>query len=41
MNTPAQIPSILRVIADERDQDLDELCDVISANAERLFGSFA
>lgn len=41
MNTPAQIPSILRAIADERDQDLDELCDIISANAERLFGSFA
>lgn len=41
MNTPAQIPTILRAIADERDQDLDELCDIISANAERLFGSFA
>jgi len=41
MNTPAQIPTILRLIADERDQDLDELCDAISANAERLFGSFA
>lgn len=41
MNTPAQIPTIIRLIADERDQDLDELCDAISANAERLFGSFA
>ena len=41
MNTPAQIPTILRAIADERDQDLDELCDIISANAERFFGSFA
>ena len=41
MNTPAQIPTILRFIADERDQDLDELCDALSANAERFFGSFA
>ena len=41
MNTPAQIPTILRAIADERDQDIDELCDALSANAVRLFGSFA
>lgn len=41
MNTPAQIPTIVRAIADEREQDVDELCDALSANAERLFGSFA
>jgi Tat protein secretion system quality control protein TatD with DNase activity len=41
MNTPAQIPSIVRFVADQRDQDLDELCDALSANAERIFGSFA
>lgn len=40
LNTPAQIPTILRLIADLRNQDLDQLCDAISANAERLFGSF-
>ncbi len=40
MNTPAQIPTILRFIAAERDEDLDYLCDSITANAQRIFGSF-
>jgi len=41
LNTPAQIPTILRFMAQERGEDLDELCGAISANAERIFGSFA
>ena len=40
LNTPAQIPNILRFMAEQRGQDLDELCAAISANNERLFGSF-
>lgn len=40
LNTPAQIPNILRFMATERDQDLAELCEAINANAERVFGSF-
>ena len=40
LNTPAQIPNILRFMAEERDEDLDSLCAAISANAERIFGSF-
>jgi len=31
----------LRFMAEERGDDLDQLCSQISANAERLFGSFA
>jgi TatD DNase family protein len=41
LNTPAQIPTILRFMAEERDADLDELASAISTNAERIFGSFA
>ena len=41
LNTPAQIPTILRFMAQERGEDLDELCGAISANAERIFGSFS
>ena len=41
LNTPAQIPTILRFMADERDDDVDELATAISNNCERLFGSFA
>ena len=41
LNTPAQIPTILRFMAEERDEDLDTLCAAISQNAERIFGSFA
>ncbi|MBM3721972.1 MAG: TatD family deoxyribonuclease [Actinobacteria bacterium] len=40
LNTPAQIPNILRVMASERGEELSTLADVISANAERVFGSF-
>jgi len=41
LNTPAQIPTILRFMADERGEDVDELVTAISNNCERLFGSFA
>ena len=41
LNTPAQIPTILRFMADERGEDVDELATAISNNCERLFGSFA
>ncbi|CAN2245078.1 TatD Mg-dependent DNase [actinobacterium SCGC AAA044-D11] len=41
LNTPAQIPTILRFMAEERGEDLDLLANTISNNCERLFGSFA
>jgi TatD DNase family protein len=41
LNTPAQIPTILRFMAEERGEDVDELANAISNNCERLFGSFA
>lgn len=41
LNTPAQIPHILRFMAQERNEDLVELCNAINVNAERVFGSFA
>ena len=40
-NTPAQIPTIVRAMAVERGDDLAELCDALSKNTERVFGSFA
>ena len=40
LNTPAQIPSILRFIAAERSEDLVSLTQAISENANRIFGSF-
>ena len=40
-NTPAQIPTIVRAMAAERGEDLEELCAALSANTERVFGSFA
>jgi TatD DNase family protein len=40
-NTPAQIPTIVRAMAAERGEDLAELCDALSNNTERVFGSFA
>ena len=40
LNTPAQIPTILRFMAEERGDDVDELANAISNNCERLFGSF-
>jgi TatD DNase family protein len=39
-NTPAQIPTIVRAMAAERGEDLAELCTALSANTERVFGSF-
>ena len=39
-NTPAQIPTIIRAMAAERGDDLAELCDALSKNTERVFGSF-
>ena len=41
LNTPAQIPTILRFMAEERGDDVDALAAAISDNCERLFGSFA
>ena len=41
LNTPAQIPTIVRAMADERGDDLATLAGQLSDNAERLFGSFA
>ncbi|MEI6867954.1 MAG: TatD family hydrolase [Actinomycetes bacterium] len=40
LNTPAQIPTILRAIAEERGDDLSELANAITANCLRIFGSF-
>jgi TatD DNase family protein len=40
-NTPAQIPTIVRAMATERGEDLAQLCDALSRNTERVFGSFA
>jgi TatD DNase family protein len=40
LNTPAQIPNILRFIAAERNEDLVTLTEAISENANRIFGSF-
>jgi len=41
LNTPAQIPNILRFIAEERGDDVNELATAISNNGNRIFGSFA
>jgi len=41
LNTPAQIPNILRFMAAERGDELTELISAINENAERIFGSFA
>ena len=40
-NTPAQIATIVRAMAAERNQDLTELASALGDNAERIFGSFA
>jgi TatD DNase family protein len=40
-NTPAQIPTIVRAMAAERGEDLTQLCETLSKNTERVFGSFA
>ena len=40
LNTPAQIPNTLRVLADVRGESVDYLAAAISENAERIFGKF-
>ncbi len=40
LNTPAQIPNTLRVIADVRGISADYLAAAISENSERIFGKF-
>lgn len=40
LNTPAQIPNTLRVMASERGDDLQTLTMALSNNAERVFGLF-
>ena len=40
LNTPAQIPNILRFMAEERGDDLIELTNAISVNVDRIFGPF-
>ena len=40
LNTPSQIPTILRAMAAERGEDLAELATAIRENGERIFGSF-
>ena len=41
LNTPAQIANIVRFIAEERGTDPEHIAAVTTANALRLFGSFA
>jgi TatD DNase family protein len=40
LNTPAQVASIIRFVADVRGESVDYLCDRVTENALRLFGSF-
>ena len=40
LNTPAQIPNTLRLMAQVRDMDLDELCNAITSNTIRVYGEF-
>lgn len=40
LNTPAQIPNILRAMAAERGDDLVEMVSAIGANLDRVFGPF-
>lgn len=40
LNTPAQIPRILRAIAEVRNQDIEVLIEAINANALQVFGNF-
>jgi len=41
LNSPAQIATIVRAMATERNADLAEFATALSRNAERIFGSFA
>jgi len=40
LNTPAQVANILRFVAQLREVSVDYLCDRVTENALRLFGSF-
>jgi TatD DNase family protein len=40
LNTPAQIPNILRFMAEERGEELIDLTNAISENVDRIFGPF-
>ncbi len=40
LNTPAQIPNTLRLMAEVRKMDLDELCNAITANTINVYGEF-
>lgn len=40
LNVPAQVATVIRAIADERGDDLAELANSLSENANRIFGSF-
>ena len=40
LNTPAQIPNTLRLMAEVRDIDLDELCEAIVQNTTNVYGEF-
>ena len=40
LNTPAQIPTILRAVALERGEDVNELAAAITQNCLRIFGPF-
>ena len=41
LNSPAQIATIVRAMAAERNTDVAEFATALSRNAERIFGSFA
>lgn len=40
LNTPAQIPHTLRLMAGVREMELDDLCQAIVANTIRVYGEF-
>ncbi|MEN9324625.1 MAG: hypothetical protein RL414_379 [Actinomycetota bacterium] len=40
LNSPAQIPHTLRLMASVREMELDELCEAITANTLRVYGEF-
>lgn len=40
LNTPAQIPNTLRLMAEVRQMDVDELCAAITTNTLRVYGEF-
>jgi len=40
LNTPAQIPNTLRLMAEVRQMDINELCAAITANTLRVYGEF-